>query len=120
MKVQRLVLLAFFFTTLHAQALTIEQVAGIYTGKMTATTSNAVTRFDQTTVIEPDGHVTLYLYPKGESQPQVVIGFIDSLAEDGTFPVPNGEGRLSLHGKHLTLTLNLPDLTTEFQGHRTE
>jgi hypothetical protein len=107
-------------TAFTAHAVTLDEVAGIYVGKMTATNSSGVTRFDQVTVIEPDGHVTFYLYAKGDTQPQVVIGFINPLYEDGTFPVPNGSGQITLKGRHLTLTLNLPGLTTDFQGHRTD
>jgi len=120
MKTFHYLLLAGLLAALPVQALTLDEVAGTYEGKTTAINASGLTRFDQVTVIEPSGRVTLFLHLKGESQPQVVVGFISSINDDGTFPVPGGYGRLTLHGRHLTLILNLPGLATDFQGHRTD
>lgn len=120
-----LTIAATLLVAFNARAITLEEGAGTYVGKLTSTREASVQRLNQVTVIQPDGQVTIYVYAKGDPQPQLVRGFLE-LHEDGTFPVPDGDGKLSLNGRHLTMTFHFlarpgyPETTLQFQGHRTE
>jgi hypothetical protein len=119
-----LVLIAACIPNVHG--LTIDDLVGIYIGHLTTTYPDRVERVKEITTIEADGLVTNYVmfdwFPEGYAW--VSRGYLD-LNEDGSFPAGEGSGFLTLHGRHLDVrvhfpaSLNAPETTVHFQGHRT-
>ncbi len=114
------------FSVPSLSAITFEELAGVYVGKRTETYPTVVMRYDEVTVIEPDGRVTNYLFSDLLPEPFVTSGVL-VIDADGNFSVGEyGQGQLSLHGRHLTSTIHFSqtplssDVTVHFKGHRTE
>ncbi len=118
-------LFALLLSILSLPAITLDELAGMYVGKRTETHPTFVMRYDEIVVIESDGRVTNYLYSDLSPEPIITTGVLE-IDAGGNFPVgANGQGHLTLHGRHLAVTVHtqtplLSDVTVHFKGHRTE
>ena len=109
-------------------AITLEDVAGIYIGKVTRTSFDLVEHLDQVTAIYPGGDLVVYNYIKDRGQPRVL--FLEywrmaPLSQFGTFgdlSTDAYEGLVRLRGNHLTLVIEFADgfTTRELQGRRVD
>jgi len=127
MKTKPLIMLsALLFSVLSLPAITFEELAGVYVGKRTETYPTFVIRYDEIGVIEADGRVTNYVFVDDRPDPIVMTGILVIDANGAFSARENGHGQMSLHGRHLTVTVqfsqiaSFSDATVHFQGHRTE
>lgn len=114
------------FAAIESSALTIQDVAGVYIGKRVETYPMFTARFEQIDIIQADGHWDTYLYADEFPSP---VHFSGTLAfnADGTFTIgDDGTGRVSLHGRHLSILIHYidfgvyPEITIEIKSHRTD
>jgi hypothetical protein len=111
-------------------AITFDDLAGVYVGKRTETTAEATFRYDEVTLIEPDGLITNYIFadwlPGGVWSTQ---GHLE-INEDGSFLSGlTGVGRLELHGRSLDVLVHFdaqigfpswPETVVHARLHRTD
>jgi len=109
-----------FSLVLSAGALTFDDLIGAYICKRTETTPTGVIRYDEVEVYETDGTVTSYIFSDGVFI-QAIKGSLE-LTETGRFSASFPGGDITLHGNHLEVTAQFPEVgtTVHIEGHRSD
>jgi hypothetical protein len=109
-----------FSLAFSAQALTFDDLIGVYICKRTESTPTGVIRYDEIQVYKTDGTVSSYIYRDGVFI-QGLTATVE-LAETGRFSATSDEAVITLHGKHLEITAEFPQVgtTVHIEGHRSD
>ena len=109
-----------FSLAFSARALTFDDLIGMYICKRTETTPTGVIRYDEIQVYETDGMVSSYIYRDGVFIQGLTAAV--ELTETGRFSATSDGAVITLHGHHLEVTAEFPEVETtiHIEGHRSE